>query len=290
MTTTMTLRLLPLFATIATLLAISACTDAPADDVAEPLPTVIEGWIEDDERPVVIITRAADLTTDISDLEQYIEKWCRVTIDDGTTSEILVGRKNDDYFPSFIYTSTTMRGVVGRTYRLRVEIGNETYESETTILPAVRIDSVRTTPTDDGRWQVHAYPHIDPAADAERHYKFFSRVNSETRYYSSFLGTFQGSRYDPTTGYPVNRGIHDTYTGSNKYSPLYAPGDTVRIKLCSCTNEGFDFWTAYENAVSLSGNMFFNVTNGCPSNIPGAKGYWTGYGTSLTWIKIPKEI
>jgi len=271
-----------LFAT--TLLAgCSGEESAPATE----LPIVIEGWIEDGETAMVIVTRAVDLTSDVGSFDQYVEKWCRVTVDDGSRREILTGRLNSAYVPSFVYTGSHIRGKVGVTYRLTVETETDTYEAETTIPAAVRIDSVRVTVTDGGLRQVHAFPHIDPADQQHRYYKFFSRVNDESRYYSSFLGTFEGAVYDPSTGYPVNRGIHDTFTGTDKFTPLYTSGDTLRIKLCAMDEPAFRFWNAYENAVSLGGNMFFNVSQGCPSNIPGAKGYWAGYGTSLLWTHIP---
>ena len=254
---------------------------------ATELPVVIEGWIEDGEVPMVIVTRAVDLTTDVGSFDQYVEKWCRVTVDDGTRREILTGRLNSAYVPSFVYTGSRIRGKVGGSYRLTVETETATYEAETTIPAPVRIDSVRVSVTGDGLRQVHAFPHIDPAEQHDRYYKFFSRINGESRYYSSFLGTFEGSVYDPVTGYPVNRGIHDTFTGTDKFTPLYTSGDTLRIKLCTMDEPAFRFWSAYENAVSLGGNMFFNVSQGCPSNIPGAKGYWAGYGTSLLWTPIP---
>lgn len=51
------------------------------------------------------------------------------------------------------------------------------------------------------------------------------------------------------------------------------------VKLCTLSEEQFTFWTAYENAVSMSGNSFFNVAHGCPTNLEGgAIGYWFGYG------------
>lgn len=281
----MTIRYFTIILLISALIA--GCTDdSPAHPEGE-LPIVIEGWIEDGQPPMVIVTRTVDLTSDVGAFDQYVEKWCRVSVDDGSRREILTARINTAYIPPFVYTATRMRGKVGGTYRLLVETETATYSAETTIPAPVRIDSVRVTPADDGLNRVNAFVHIDPADQTGRYYKFFSRVNGEPRYYSSFLGTFEGAVYDPAKGYAVNRGLHNTFTGTDKFTPLYASGDTVRIKLCAITRDAFDFWNAYENAVSLGGNMFFNVSQGCPSNIPGAKGYWAGYGTSLIWAPIP---
>lgn len=266
------------------LLSLGSCTDDAPANPDGPLPIVIEGWIEDGEHPIVIITRAVDLTGNIDSFDKYVEKWCRVTVSDDTRSEILVTRINNNYTPSLIYTSLRMRGTVGGTYTLKIETETETYEAITTIPSPVRIDSLRAVPASDGRWRVQAYPRIDPS-EANRYYKFFTRTTDDRRYYSSFLGTFESAVYDPAAGYTVNRGIHDTF--SEKFSPLYESGDTVRVKLCAITDDSFRFWNAYENTVSLGGNMFFNVSQGCPSNIPGAKGYWAGYGTSLAWVPIP---
>lgn len=238
---------------------------------------------------MVIVTRAVDLTKDIESFDEYVQKWCRVSIStNGGRPEILTGRINRDYTPSFVFTSKRITGERGSTYTLKVETETDTITAETTIpTESTRIDSLKVerSATCDTLYQIHAFAStIRPHPDA--HYKFFTRVmNKETRFYSSFLGTFEGAAYNPTTGFPVAKGIHDTFGG--KFTPQYSAGDTVMIKLSVLTPDGFDFWNAYENSVSLGGNVFFPSSQGCPTNLrvlhessPQPRGYWLGYSSA----------
>ncbi|MCC8070836.1 MAG: DUF4249 domain-containing protein [Bacteroidales bacterium] len=267
---------------------LSLCLSACADDEVERLtnadmPLVVEGWIEEGEYPVVMVTRAVNLLDTIGDLEQYVEKWCRVTISDDAQSVILTGRVDKNYTPPFVYTTSAIKGQMGHTYHLKVETESQTVESDATILPYTKIDSLRVKPCLDTDTLYRLVAYLSP--DQEGYYKFFSRVvNEETRYYSSFLGTFDGLTYNTSNGIDVMKGIHDTYEGH--FTPYYHLGDTVRVKLCSLEPSLYAFWKAYEDAVSLSGNLFFTSTKGCPSNIPGALGYWAAYGYSARTIVI----
>lgn len=279
-------------------LLLGGCSDAPEPLDAEQLPLVVEGWIENGEHPIVIVTKAADLSRDISSFEEYVQKWCRVSIavDDGE-AEMLTGRINHDYTPSFLFTSKRITGSRGQKYTLKIETDKDTIVA-TTIIPSREafIDSVKVerSPSCDTLYQIRAFS----SAICQRpdgYYKFFTRVmNKETRFYSSFLGTFEGTTYNSENGFTVSKGIHDTFTG--KFTPQYSCGDKVMLKLAVLTPEGFDFWNAYENAVSLGGNLFFPSSKGCPTNLqvlrkgaPQPRGYWLGYSSSLAIAEIAPE-
>lgn len=272
----------------APLLMLCRCADEPRPALPVEMPLVIEGWIEEGGRPQVIVTRAIDLTKPMDTLENYVEKWCRVSVSDGEEKHYLIARKNDDYMPSFVYTTSALRGEAGKEYTLTVETDNDTVVAVARILRSLPIDSLQVGKTvgNDTLYRVNAFAAID-AEGEKRYYKFFSRVvNEEKRFYSSFLGTFDNSVYNPAVGYSVSRGIHFTFESDKKFTPYYALGDTVDVKLYTIDAAQFDFWNAYENAVSLSGNAFFSIAHDCPGNIPGALGYWFGYGVSSRRIVI----
>ncbi|MGM9802919.1 MAG: DUF4249 family protein [Muribaculaceae bacterium] len=277
-----------LMAIVLLALICSCDDDEPLLSPDAEMPIVVEGWIENGEYPVVIITRAIDLTKPMDDLESYVEKWFRVSIHDGVSRYYLTARINKNYIPSFIYTSSRLRGQVGKEYELMIETETDTFTATTRILEPLRIDSVKVqvSKNDASLYQISAFANID-SSTPNKYYKFFSKLLSEEkRYYSSFLGTFESVAYDSTTGYNVAKGIHNTFEGDQKFSPLFNYGDTVDVKLCTISREQFDFWSAYENSVSLSGQTFFNVARGCPSNINGALGYWFGYGASAVRVVV----
>ena len=270
--------------TIIALLPLLACCCDPAEDSnGKTPPLVVEGWIEDDGYPVVMVTRAVDLQGEVQDFDKCVEKGCRVSVSDGTQTVLLSGRIDNTYMPPFIYTTTKMKGEIGKTYHLKVETEKECVEADAQLLPynlIRRLEAVRCEDSDT-LYRVVAYADIDK----DKNYKFFSRVmNNERRFYSSFIGTFEGRTYDAERGFDVMKGIHDTYNAS--YTPYYHRGDTVRVKLCTLTPEIYAFWRAYENTVSMSKNMFFTSVEGCPSNIPGALGYWAAYGYSARMVVV----
>lgn len=270
---------------VAMTVILTGCDD-PRRDAGEIPPLVVEGWIEDGDHPYVIVTRVVDLSCDVDSFNDYVEKWCRVSVDDGSGPKLLSARHDTRYMPPWVFTSSRITGRPGATYTLKVETENATVTAVTTIPLLTRIDSVSISRSADidSLFHIRAYPAVRSGETG--YYKFFTRVrNAEPRYYSSFRGTFRGDTYDPEKGVEVHRGIHQTF--EDRFTPYFRQGDTVLIKLCTMEREGFDFWEAYENAVSLGSNALFPVLKGCPSNLSdGAKGYWLGYGTSFRTVII----
>lgn len=265
----------------------SSCSENdPVDIFSQKMPIVIEGWIEDEGLPVVIVTRATNLSTADGPLDNLVQRWCRVTVSDSTQSEVLPMRINTQYIPSVIYSANRLRGKVGHTYTLMVETDTDTVTAITSIPPVARIDSLRVEHVEgsDSLFSIRTYASVD--ASKSRYYKIFTKVRGcDSRYYSSFLGTFSASEYDCAKGWNAARGIHNTFGGH--FSPHYHSNDSIDVKLCTMDSVSYEFWQAYEATISLSDNMFFTVSKGCPSNIQGGLGYWAGYGTSMARIVIP---
>lgn len=259
------------------------------EDLSGRMPLVIEGWIEENEYPIVMVTRALDLNDENIRLEDAVEKWCRVTIFDNDIPYILTARKNEDYKPSFIFTTTRLRGKVGHTYRLTVET-EDTIATAVSVMPlSGTFKSFKTVPaTDcDSLFTINAY-FTDLKQDG--YYKIFCKSTEDRRHYASFLGNFRGYEYDDNTGINISRGTHSAFTPEDHtYTHFFKRGDYVEVKLCSTEKSIYDFWTRYDLNVSLSHNMFMNFISDCPGNIKGAKGYWAAYGCSMTIMKIPSH-
>ena len=97
---------------------------------------VVEGWIESDGYPVVMLTTTVSIGEDAKDwtsLKDNILRWAKVSISDGVHEEILTGRMDNSYFPPYIYTTSRMKGESGKTYTLKVEYGGRTVTAQTTI-------------------------------------------------------------------------------------------------------------------------------------------------------------
>lgn len=270
------------------LLALCAACDSDSAGPQVEIPIVVEGWIEDEDKPVVIVTKAADIQNGSGSIDELVQRWCRITVSDGEESEVLVMRINDNYVPPVIYTSSRLRGKVGHTYTLKVEVDDRVLTAVTTIPPVARLDSLRVKRVEgsDSMYMLRAYGNVCP--DNGHYYKLFTRTNGEKRYYSSFLGLFKDDEYDPRAGWNAARGIHDTSTQGH-FTPNYRINDTVQVKLCTLDADAYRFWESYEKAVSLQSNMFFISTTACEGNIQGGKGYWAGYGTSFATVIISNQ-
>lgn len=277
-----------------TLFSLSSCENTDPDISAVNMPVVVEGWIENGASPIVIVTRAVNLSSDSASFDNFVEKWCRVSVFDGDSRYILTGKVNKDYTPSFIFTSQSLKGITGHEYRLTVEFEDQTIESSSSILepPVIsRLEPIAVE-NNDSLFSIRAFVNgIDP----DKHYKVFVRSGKDdSRYYGSFLGTFSGNEYDDSVGLTVTKGIHASYD-EDSFSHHFSKGDLVRVKIASLQPEIYHFWKIYDNTVSLSNNLLFSFTSNLPSNLllsdsqpgnPDPLGYWAAYGVCESVIRL----
>lgn len=267
-------------------LASCESVDEPAIEAA---PLVVEGWIEDGRAPVVTVAHAIELKDGPIDSDSYVEKWCRVSVYDGEKRYLLNGKIDRDYTIKFVYTTSQLRGEAGHTYRLLVESENDTVEASATINPGVHIESLKAEKVEEtsGSYLLRLFL---SGVDPDGFYKIFTQVQGKDKiYHGSFLGTFSGRDYDAGKGLTVTNGNNSTYS-QDEFTHYYLPGEKVRVKVCSLDREVYDFWKAYDSAVSMSGNLFFTFSQNCPTNITGGLGYWGAYGTSLSAVTIPAVL
>ena len=75
---------------------------------------VVEGWIENGGNPVVMVSESIGIATgremDSKGILDHIAKWAKVSISDGTRTEILTGIPDTEYFPPYIYTTSAITG------------------------------------------------------------------------------------------------------------------------------------------------------------------------------------
>ena len=115
------------------LLVFAGCQEEISDNREE---IVVEGWIESGSAPVVILSKTFTVTTEekIDEDETIVLPWGKVVVSDGTESVVLTGDYDDQYLPPYIYSSSKIKGVPGRTYYLTVEYGNRILTAQTTFL------------------------------------------------------------------------------------------------------------------------------------------------------------
>ena len=295
-------RLLP----ILLILLLVACQNNEEDSLQSSC--VVEGWIEDGEFPIVKLTLSMPVYTDrrrtsLNTVEQYVIKWARVTISDDNDSKTvtLTGKMDDDYFPPYIYTTTSMRGKAGHTYTLTFYRDGEPPIVAQATIPEKKgtlIDSLTFEPmsTTDTLFQVFAHVNIQP--QPVTYYRIFvnTNLNRSQDFLPSLLGVMRSDMIS-NGRIAINQGranirlaknIEDI-DKTNSYSPYFTYGDTVMVRLCQIDSTAYEYWRSYEDMLSLSTTPLFPTTANMPMPIPNVYGFWQGWQSEYQFIALPKK-
>lgn len=249
---------------------------------------VVEGWIEDNGFPVVILTKNINISNkyqSLDSLSSCIVRWAKVTVSDGEKSVVLTGRYMKGYTPPYIYTTSHFRGEAGKTYQLTVEYGDFHATATTTIPNTQKIDelSVERCAQSDTLYQISLRYNDDEAE--QNYYQIFTRVGGRDvrQYLAAYLGTIDNRVVKPKTKIPVYRG-RDINTLD--YTPYYTINDTVAVKFAHIDSTSYNFWYDYTRNLTTAGNMFFATAASLRSNIIGGTGYWCGMGSDIKYVAI----
>ena len=249
---------------------------------------VVEGWIEDNGFPVVILTKNINISNkykSLDSLSSCIVRWAKVTVSDGEKSVVLTGRYTKGYTPPYIYTTSHYRGEAGKTYQLTVEYGDFHATATTTIPNTQKIDelSVERCAQSDTLYQISLRYNDDEAE--QNYYQIFTRVGGRDvrQYLAAYLGTIDNRVVKPKTKIPVYRG-RDINTLD--YTPYYTINDTVAVKFAHIDRTSYNFWYDYTRNLTTAGNMFFATAASLRSNIIGGTGYWCGMGSDIKYVAI----
>ena len=238
---------------------------------------VVEGWIESGGHPIVMVSESIGIATGkpISSKEilNHIGKWAKVSVSDGTRTEILTGVPDSRYFPPYIFTSSNITGQVGKTYTLKVEYKDYRVEAETSIPKSVPIDEVYVQSVTDSTASVMVR-FTDPP-EKGNYYKVFTMTDGkDSHYHPSALANISDESLDGKSQiflYSTQR-MMDSID-----MPNIKLGDKMKIKLCTMERKTFEYWTNFE--VMLLSNAFNTFyENDLTQNLHGAAGYWAGYG------------
>lgn len=255
-------------------LVISACSKT--EEVGRSQ-LVVEGWIENGQHPIVMVSEsigiASDREMDTKGILDHIAKWAKVSISDGTRTDILTGIPDPEYFPPYIFTTSNITGEVGKSYTLKVEYKDYKMEATTRIPDPVPIENVYVQSVTDTTASLRVC-FTDPPQTGQ-YYKIFTRTEGKD------------SHYHPSALTNVSDESLDGYTEMFIYStqrlmdfvdfPNIHVGDVLWIKLCTMDRPGYLYWNNFE--IMLASNMLsMFYESDLESNMEGALGYWTGYG------------
>ena len=251
---------------------------------------VVDGSIEEGQFPVVVLTKSAAYfsTVDSTALRELVMSRAKVSVTDGETEEVLTLRRNENYFPPYIYQGTELRGEAGKTYYLTVELEGKKYEATTTIPPAVQLDSLWFVPSPDKEDRGLLYGRFQDKAETEDYYRVFTqRPESDELFIPVYLSAM-GDQYfnGESFTFSILRGAESL---SDVQDDIYfSSGELVLVKVCTIDRAHFDFWRTLERELYVTGNPFSSSGNEVLSNISGgALGVWGGYNSTIYSIRIP---
>lgn len=242
---------------------------------------VVEGWIEQDDYAHVLLTHNIPFftTLDSAQLSEVVIRYAKVSVSDGEKTEVLTATKDNDYFPSFIYSGSELKGKPGKVYKLTIEYAGNTLTSSTIIPHRAALDSVWFTEEANDKAQLQVRFKDNP--DEKNYYKFYTKTAGNKRYVPTLLSNHDDKYFNgKELTLQINQGPVNNLTIKNE--PYFKKGESVLVKFSSIPKDGFDFWSSFQDEVINSSNPLIGSTGKIKSNIKGAAlGIWCGYGSSI---------
>lgn len=239
---------------------------------------VIEGYIENDSTCVVQLSSTIDIFD--SEFPDFISNAViNISDDQGNTETLL-------YQDFGKYRGSVLRGQIGNTYTLSVQVDNKEYKASSTIMPVVPIDSIQVTQGSDiifigsgGEDYKSLYLHYTDPSTAKNAYlikiAYFPSPNNDNTY---MLNRTYLSNDDNKNGLPDSTFL---------FSQEVQTGDIVLTELRSIDQAIFDYYFSLEDA--LTSNSFTSAAPANPkSNFSnGALGYFGAWSKDVSFFIIP---
>jgi hypothetical protein len=248
---------------------------------------VVEGYIENGQKAVVMLTKSAAFfsAVDSASLLSYLVTNATITVSDGTTSEQLVLTIDTTQYVPVVYKSQSLIGQEGKTYTLTIVVDGKTLTAVTTIPHVVALDSVWYKEQEGHDSLGFAWAHLTDPDSLGNCYRWFAkRLGSDRRFLAPIGSVFEdkfinGKSFD----FAYNRGSEPNSEEEDGSRGYFHQGDTIAVKFCSIDRTHFDFWRIEEVQVSNNGNPFAAPAP-IPTNINGGIGVWGGYAASYDTI------
>jgi len=260
---------------------------------------VVEGWIENGEYPIVIISRNSSYfdSIDSSYLMNLFIPNALVIISDGIVNDTLVLDTNyynimNGAWPFIYYQGSKIVGAVHGSYSLYIEAEGEVITGQTTIPSKVAFDNVfweAEAGTADTLGFLHAF--LSDPGNEKNYYRIFTKRLSRDYNFVPVMSSIYDDLYFnglPSFEYEIMRG-ETSYEDEELYESdefgYYRKGDTVVVKLSSIDREHYEFWRTLEEDVMSGGNPFTNPVT-IRHNVIGALGVFGGYSSVCDTIII----
>lgn len=285
------------------LFLLSSCEKAVDFELEQSQPKlVIDATIENDEAPVVVLSKSLNYFSTISaqQLSDVFIHDAIVEVSNGIQTHRLkeISVPLGGGFSYYYYSNdpsasqTAFVGQLNKGYTLKVTYQNEIYTAATSI-PNItkRIDSIwwKEAPLDtSGKKAIVMIKATDPSGFGD-YVRYWTKKNREN-YLPGFTSVYDdliidGSTYELQVEPGFNRNLS---WSQNVEEGGFKKGDTISLKLSNIDKATYDFWRTLEYSYSSVGNPFSTPIK-VTSNIKGnALGYFGGYASQYSKIIIPR--
>jgi len=252
---------------------------------------VVEGWIEEGDYAQVLLSSSIPVTDviDSTNVLNHVIRSAKITISDGQTSEVLRVKNDKNRVPPFVYYGTTLKGEAGKEYSLKIEYLNRVVEAVTTIPKTVPLKSAEYVKNNATDTTGYVFVKFDDPLEDKNYYQVATKIDTgEPIFVPAFYGNLDDKNFTSSNvSIQVNRGI--LLFPKTKFTPYFADGDLIYVKLRTQNKDALDFWNSWQNEIVNSKNPIYPSNTSLKSNIKGGIGIWAGYGQSTIIVKTPPK-
>lgn len=272
-------------------LMISCSNDNFSEEKSIESKIVVEGWIEEGDYANVLLSRSIPVTEviDSTNVLNHVIRSAKITISDGENSEVLRVKNDKNRIPPFVYFGSTLKGEAGKEYSIKIEYLNRVVEAVTTIPKSVQLKSAEYIKKNATDTTGYVFVKFDDPAGEKNYYQIATKIDKEEPIFvPSFYGNLDDKNFESSSvSVQINRGI--LLFPKTKFTPYFADGDLIHVKLRTQTKEALDFWNSWQNEIVNSKNPIYPSNTSLKSNIKGGIGIWAGYGQSTIIVKTPPK-
>lgn len=252
---------------------------------------VVEGWIEEGDYAEVLLSSSIPVTgvIDSTNVLNHVIRSAKITVSDGQTSEVLKVKNDKNRVPPFVYFGTTLMGEAGKEYSIKIEYLNRVVQAVTTIPKSVQLKSAEYIKKNAADTTGYIFVKFDDPVNEKNYYQIATKINKEEPVFvPAFYGNLDDKNFkESSVSVQVNRGI--LLFPKTKFTPYFADGDLIFVKLRTQNKEALDFWNSWQNEIVNSKNPIYPSNTSLKSNIKGGIGIWAGYGQSTLIVETPQK-
>lgn len=273
-------------------LVITSCAqDDFSDQTNLESKIVVEGWIEEGDFANVLLSSSIPVTdaVDSTNVFNHVIRSAKITISDGENSEVLRVKRDKNRIPPFVYFGSELKGEAGKEYSIKIEYLNRVVEAVTSIPKSVPLKSAEYIKKNPADTTGYVFVKFDDPVGEKNYYQIATKIDGEEPIFvPSFYGNLDDKNFESSSiAVQINRGV--LLFPKTKFTPYFADGDVIHVKLRTQTKQALDFWNSWQNEIVNSKNPIYPSNTSLKSNIKGGIGIWAGYGQSTIIVRTPPK-